>query len=248
MGKLAGKVALVTGGSRGIGAATARALAEDGADVAVSYTTSSGKAEAVAGELRARGVRAAAFRADQADPRDVEGLIGAVVEHFGRLDILVNNAAVFVLGPVDGPDGDVAAFTHQQAVNYSGVVATIRAAAKVMEDGGRIITVGSVVSARAGWPGVADYATTKGAAAGYTRAVARDLAARGITANVVQVGCADTDMNPADGVYAPGFMPGIALGRYARPEEIAAPIAFLAGPGASYITGAVLNVDGGYQA
>ncbi|MEZ7128873.1 SDR family NAD(P)-dependent oxidoreductase [Nonomuraea sp. AD125B] len=248
MNGLTGKVALVTGGSRGIGAATARTLAGDGADVAVSYTTSAGKAEAVVGELQAKGVRAAAFRADQADPRQVETLIGAVVERFGRLDILVNNAAVFVLGPVGGPAGDAAAYAHQEAVNYSGVVATIRAATRVMEDGGRIITVGSVVSVRAGWPGVADYATTKGAAAAYTRAVARDLAPRGITANVVQVGCADTDMNPADGVYAPGFLPGIALGRYARPEEIAAPIAFLAGPSASYITGAVLNVDGGFLA
>ncbi|GGL57987.1 SDR family NAD(P)-dependent oxidoreductase [Planomonospora parontospora] len=247
MSELAGKVALVTGGSRGIGAATARALAGNGADVAISFTTSAGRAEEVVGELQAGGVRAAAFKADQADPGQVRGLVGAVVERFGRLDILVNNAAVFVLGPADGPDGD-AAFARQEAVNYGGVVSTIRAAARVMEDGGRIITVGSVVSVHAGWPGVADYATTKGAAAGYTRAVARDLAARGITANVVQVGCADTDMNPADGVYAPGFLPGIALGRYARPEEIAAPIAFLAGPSASYITGAVLNVDGGYLA
>ena len=141
--KLTGKVALVTGGSRGIGAATARALADDGADVAISYVASADKAEAVVRELEGKGVRAAAFRADQADPAQVEGLVKAVVERFGRLDILVNNAGVAVNGAVDNPENDLAAFDRQFAINVGGVIAGIRAAVRVMGAGGRIISVGS---------------------------------------------------------------------------------------------------------
>jgi NAD(P)-dependent dehydrogenase (short-subunit alcohol dehydrogenase family) len=246
--KLTGKVALVTGGSRGIGAATARALAEDGADVAISYATSADKAEVIVSELKRQGVRAAAFRADQAVPAQVEGLVQAVVEHFGRLDILVNNAGVFVTGVVDNPANNLVEFDRQYATNIGGVVAGIRAAAKVMQEGGRIISVGSGIAVRAGFPGMADYAATKSAIVGYTKGAARDLAPRKITVNVVQPGAVDTDMNPATGDFAAVLNAATALGRYGRPEEIAAAIAFLASPGASYITGTTLDVDGGFNA
>jgi NAD(P)-dependent dehydrogenase (short-subunit alcohol dehydrogenase family) len=243
-----GKVALVTGGSRGIGAATVRALAEQGADVALSYAASPEQAAAVVQQLADRGVRAAAFSADQGDPVQVETLIQAVIHHFGRLDILVNNAGIFAVGAVNNGSSDLDRLDRQYRINLSGVVATIRAAAKVIGAGGRIITVGSGAATRVGFPGMADYAATKAAIVAYSKGVARDLGPLGITVNVVQAGAIDTDMNPADGAFAPAFIAATALGRYGRPEEIAAAIVFLASPDASYITGAVLNVDGGYGA
>jgi NAD(P)-dependent dehydrogenase (short-subunit alcohol dehydrogenase family) len=245
---LSGKVALVTGGSRGIGAASARALAEDGADVIISYASSADKAKAVVRELSGKGVRAAAFQADQADAAQVEDLVKSVVERFGRLDILVNNAGVFVTGAVDDTSNDTAGFDRQFAINVGGVVAAVRAAAKVMGEGGRIITIGSALGTRVGFPGIADYSATKTTIVGYTKGTAWDLAPRKITVNVVQPGAVDTDMNPADGEFAPALNSVTALGRYGRPEEIAAAIAFLASPSASYITGTVLNVDGGLNA
>ncbi len=249
MGKaLAGKVALVTGGSRGIGAATARALAEQGADVAISYAVSADKAAAVVGELRKRGVRAEAFQADQADPGQVSGLVKKVAERFGRLDILVNNAGVFVTGAVDDKANGAAGFDRQYAVNVGGVAAAVRGAVQLLPAGGRIITVGSGIGDRVAFPGVADYSATKAAVVGYTRGWARDLGAKGITVNVVQPGPIDTDMNPADGDFGPVAKATTALGRYGTVEEVAAAIAFLASPAASYITGTTLNVDGGYAA
>lgn len=246
--KLTGKVALVTGGSRGIGAATARALAEDGADVAISYAASADKAESVVAELKRQGVRAKAFKADQAVPAQAEGLVQAVVEHFGRLDILVNNAGVFITGPVDNPTNSPADLERQYAVNVGGVIAAIRAASKVIGEGGRIISVGSAVATRGGFPGMADYAGTKSAIVGYTKGAARDLGPRKITVNVVQPGPVDTEMNPATSDFAAVLSATTALGRYGRPEEVAAAIVFLASPGASYITGTTLDVDGGYNA
>ncbi len=246
--KLAGKVALVTGGSRGIGAGIALALALDGADVALSYVSSPEKANAVVASLQAHGVRAAAFKADQADASQVQNLVKAVAAHFGRLDILVNNAGVAAAGKVDDPTADIAALDRQLAINYTAVVVATRTASQLMGDGGRIITIGSGLATRATFPGIADYAATKAAVVGYTKGAARDLAPRNITVNVIQSGSIGTDMNPSEGAFADAQKSSIALARFGKPEEIGAAVAFLASPAASYITGTVLNVDGGFGA
>jgi 3-oxoacyl-[acyl-carrier protein] reductase len=240
---LAGTVALVTGGARGIGAATARALADAGAHVAISYSTSGEKAEALVGELESKGVRAASFRADQADAAQVDGLVKAVAKRFGRLDILVSNAGVFV-----GDDAGPAALDRQWAINVGGVVAAVRAAAGLLQPGGRIINIGSALGSRVPFPGITGYSASKAAVAGYTRGWARDFGPKGITVNAIQPGPVATDMNPDQGDFATALKGHTAVGRYGKPEEVAAAVVFLASPEAAFITGTTLDVDGGFNA
>lgn len=249
--RLENKVALVTGGSRGLGAVIAAALADEGADVAISYVASDAKAVAVVELLKGKGVRAFAFQNDQGDPSQAQALMSKVVEKFGKIDILVNNAAIALQGvTIDDPAYDSAAMDRQWAVNTAGVIANIRAAARLLPDEGRIITVSSGLARRVGWPGAADYAGTKAAVAGFSRGVARDLGPRKITVNVVEAGIMETDMTAAlapDGV-PPALLGIMAIARTARLEEVAAAVTFLATPAASYITGSSIEANGGAMA
>jgi NAD(P)-dependent dehydrogenase (short-subunit alcohol dehydrogenase family) len=247
---LTGKVALVTGGSRGLGAATVRLLAEQGADVAFTYVNSEKQAQVVVDEVRGKGAKAVAFQSDQADTSRALTLIDDVVAHFGGLDILVNNAAISVEQgrTVDDPDADTAALDRMHATNYLGVIAVIRAASRVLRAGGRIITVSSGLGSRVGTPGLADYSATKSGVERYTMGVARDLGPRDITANVVEAGLMDSDMQPPDPETLKAMVSSLSLQRVGHPDEIAAAIAFLASPAASYVTGAVLDAHGGYNA
>src|SRR6201993_1398892 len=246
MSELAGKVALVTGGSRGIGAAIVQRLARDGASVAFTYVTAADKAQAVARQIDAAGARVLVIQADTPDPGAVVAAVEQTVQELGRLDILVNNAGVFIGGPVEEATVDQA--DRLWAVDVRAVFVASQAAARPMSEGGRIITIGSALADRVPAPGMTLYAMAKSALTGLTRGLARDLGPRGITVSLVHGGLIDTDMNPADGPAA-SFLSSIpALGRFGTGEDIAATVAHLAGDGGRYVTGAAVSVDGGFAA
>lgn len=243
---LDGRVAFVTGGSRGIGEAVALRLAEDGADVVLTHRDSAGRAAAVVDRIRARGRRARAVRADCADPAAVRAAVDRAAAEFGRLDIVVNNAGIGVLGPVE--DLTLDDIDRVLSVNVRAPFVVSQAAVRHMGEGGRIITIGSCMAERVAFPGGSLYATSKTALIGLTRSLARELGPRGITANLVHPGPTETDMNPSDGPGADLQRGFTALGRYGQPSDVAATVAHLAGEGGRYVTGATLAVDGGFAA
>ena len=242
--KLENKVALVTGGSRGIGAAIATRLAEEGADVAITYARSADKAEALVAELRSKGVKAEAIRADANSAEELDALIPTVVKRLGGLDILVNNAGIFEVGPIGEAEPET--YDRQFDINVAAVFRVVQQAAPVIREGGRIINIGSSVAERQPFPNMAVYGASKAAVAVLGKGWARDLGAKGITVNTIHPGPVGTDLNPEDGEFAEPLKATTALGRYGKPEEIANVAAFLASDEASYVTGATINVDGGY--
>lgn len=244
--KLSSKVALVTGASRGIGAAIARRLAEDGAAVALTYAGSSGKAQEIVTAIEKSGGKALAIQADAGDEAATRNAFAKAVESFGALDILVNSAGALGIKIIEKYPYDE--FEHMIAVNIKGMFVSAQEAARRMRNGGRIVLIGSCNSERVPFQGGSVYALTKAAVVGFTKGLARDLGPRGITVNNIQPGPTDTDMNPAHGPGAPGTVQHVALGRYAKPEEVANFVAFVVGPEASFISGASLLVDGGYAA
>nr|WP_251021104.1 SDR family oxidoreductase [Streptomyces sp. ISL-98] len=247
MSSMTGRTAaLVTGGSRGMGAAIALRLAQDGADVAITYVRGEEAAHDVVQKIEAAGRRGIALRADAADAAAVTAAVDRAAAELGRLDILVNNAGVGVLGPIESLT--LADIDQVLQVNVRAAFLASQAAAAKMERGGRIVTIGSCMAARVPGPGGTLYATSKAALSGLTKALARELGGRGITANLVHPGPIDTDMNPADGPYAEPQSAMTALGRFGSADEVASLVAYLASEEASYMTGSEVLVDGGHAA
>ncbi|KYF90398.1 oxidoreductase [Sorangium cellulosum] len=246
MSELVGKVALVTGGSRGIGAAIVKRLARDGADVALTYVSAPEKGRAVVAEVEAAGRRGLAIASDSADPAQVVHAVERTVAELGRIDILVNNAGIAIMGPLE-------ALTLEQvdrtlAIHVRASFLAAQAAARHMGTGGRIISIGSCLADRVPGPGITLYSMSKAALVGLTKGLARDLGQRGITANLVQPGPIDTDMNPASGPGADEQRSQLAVGHYGTGDDIAATVAHLAGESGRFITGATIAVDGGFAA
>jgi len=245
MSKLKGKVALVTGGSRGIGAGIVKRLAEEGAHVAFTYISSKEKSEGLKNELEKLGGKVLPIKADTGNQDQIDAAVKEVINSFGRIDILVNSSGLFITGQIDAEDSNLTEFKKQWDVNVHGAVHTVRSVLSFMGNGGRIINIGSTGGSRTPYPGIGDYAATKAALGAYTRSWARDLGARNITVNIIQPGLINTDMNPADGPFSATMLQSVALGHYGEPEDIAGAVAFLASDDAKYITGSTLNVDGG---
>ncbi|WP_422776091.1 3-oxoacyl-ACP reductase family protein [Pseudomonas mediterranea] len=243
---LNGKVALIQGGSRGIGAAIVKRLAAEGAAVAFTYVSSAAKAEELQNSITAAGGKALAIKADSADADAIRNAVEATAKAFGGLDILVNNAGVLAMAPLD--EFKLEDFDQTLAINVRSVFIATQAAARHMTEGGRVINIGSTNADRVPFAGAAPYAMSKAALVGLTKGLARDLGPRGITVNNVQPGPVDTDMNPADSDFASSLMSLMAIGRYGKADEIAGFVAYLAGPEAAYITGASLTIDGGFGA
>jgi 3-oxoacyl-[acyl-carrier protein] reductase len=246
MPKLKDKVALITGGSRGIGAAIAKRLAHDGASVAITYAKDANAASAVVQEIERNGGKAVSIQADAADPKAVKAAVDKTVGTFGRLDVLVNNAGTAI--PKTFEEATLEEMDRVIDINIRGVFAATQAALRHMKTGGRIIMIGSAVGERAASPLLVPYTATKGAVKMFSQALSRELGGRGITVNNVQPGPIDTDLNPASGDWAVPQKAATALDRYGKVDEIAAMVAFVAGPESSYITGANLTVDGGMNA
>ena len=243
---LKGKRALVTGGSRGIGAAIAKRLAREGADVALTYVSKPDEAGKTVDAAKALGVRALAVQADAASAEAVVAAVERTAKEFGGLDILVNNAGIALMAPID--TFSLKDFDRTFAVNVRAVFVAIQAAVKHMKEGGRVITIGSCNADRMPVVGSAVYGMSKAALAGLVQGLSRDLGPRGITINNVQPGPVDTDLNPASGEFAESLKKLMALPRYGHVDEIAAMVAYLAGPEAGFVTGASLMIDGGFTA
>ena len=246
MSKLANKVALVTGGSRGIGAAIAKRLAADGASVAITYAKDVNAASAVVKAIEGSGGKALAIKADAADPKAINAAIEKTVAILGRLDVLVNNAGTAIPKPFE--QTTLEEMDQMINLNFRGVLVATQAALKHLNDNGRIIMIGSCVGERMMTPGLAAYSATKGAVKMFTQGLSREVGGRGITVNNVQPGPIDTDLNPAAGEWAAPQKAVTALKRYGTADEVAALVSFVAGPESSYITGANLTVDGGTNA
>jgi NAD(P)-dependent dehydrogenase (short-subunit alcohol dehydrogenase family) len=246
MNKLNDKIAIVTGGSRSIGAAIAKRLAAEGATVAITYHASPDKARQVVAEIEASGGSAIAIQADAGNPDAVRQAVAAVAGRYGKVDILVNNAGISVAGAPETITFDD--YQRILAVNVTGTWVATKEALRHMGQGGRIINIGSSMAKYAAFPTASVYTMTKGAVAGLARGLVRDLGPRGITVNTVHPGPVDSDMNPANGPVADVVKPGIAVGRYGVGADIAAAVAYLASADASYVTGAELLADGGFTA
>jgi 3-oxoacyl-[acyl-carrier protein] reductase len=246
MSTLNERVAMVTGGSRGIGAAIAKRLAADGATVAITYAKDVIGASEVVKAIELGGGKAVAIQADAINTIAIERAVEEVFEKFGRIDVLVNNAGMVIPKPFE--ETTLAEMERVFNVNIRGTMATTHAALKHMKAGGRIIMIGSCLGERVMTPGVVSYSATKGAIKQFTQGLAREMGRRGITVNNVQPGPIDTDLNPAVGDWATPQIANTALGRYGTAQEVAALVAFVAGPESSYVTGANLTVDGGTNA